>query len=107
MRHVLIATIAVFRLSLAADWTASADRGPSVLREQGCTQCHTVGSAGRTTASAALSRPLNREYTPAGLTATLWNHAPRMWSAMAAKGMRTPSLPEQEAADVFAYFASL
>lgn len=93
--------------SFAADWQANAERGPSVLREQGCTNCHAVGVSGSTVAASALSRPLNREYTPAGLTATLWNHAPQMWSAMASKGMKTPSLSEQDAGDVFAYFASL
>ena len=107
MRPVLIFIAAVLPISFAADWSANAERGPSVLKEQGCTQCHAIGSAGKTVSASALSRALNREYTPAGFTATLWNHAPQMWSAIAAKGMRTPSLSQQEAADVFAYFASL
>ena len=107
MRNVLLAFIASAGFVLAAEWHANAERGLLVLKDQGCTTCHAIGGPGRSVAATALTRPLNREYTPAGLTATLWNHAPDMWSAMAAKNMKTPSLSEQEAADVFAYFASL
>jgi mono/diheme cytochrome c family protein len=92
----------------AADLEISAERGPAILREQGCVNCHAIGSGGGATPSAAaLSRTLNREYTPAGLTATLWNHAPQMWSEIRAKGVRMPQLSERDAADVFGYFAAL
>lgn len=107
MGKVSLITFALASACFAAEWQANADRGPTVLKEQGCTNCHAIGKSGTTVTATALSRALNREYTPAGLTATLWNHAPQMWSAMAAKGMKTPSLSEQESADVFAYFASL
>jgi mono/diheme cytochrome c family protein len=107
MHRVSLVTFSLASLCFAADWQANADRGPSVLKEQGCTNCHAIGSSGKGVAATALSRALNREYTPAGLTATLWNHAPQMWSAMEAKGMTKPSMSEQDAADVFAYFASL
>jgi cytochrome c551/c552 len=91
----------------AADVQINAERGPSILREQGCVNCHAIGTQGPTVAASVLSRTLNREYSPAGLTATLWNHAPQMWSAITAKGMKMPQLSEQDAGDVFGYFAAL
>ncbi len=107
VRLTLVVFAILAPVCLLADVQASAERGPSVLRDQGCINCHAVGAIGPTVSAMTLSRPLNREYTPAGLTATLWNHAPAMWGAIAAKGMKQPQLSEQDAADVFAYFASL
>jgi cytochrome c551/c552 len=86
---------------------ADASRGPEILREKGCTGCHAVGSSGSTVSASSLSRPLNREYTPAGFTATLWNHAPRMFAAIRKEKGSLPQLSDAEAADLFAYFASL
>ena len=40
------------------------------------------------------------------LQATMWNHAPAMWSAMGAANVRIPDVDEQAAADLFAYFYS-
>jgi mono/diheme cytochrome c family protein len=91
----------------AAELQIEASRGPAVLKEQGCTNCHAIGSQGSTVSAAALGRTLNREYSPAGLTATLWNHAPQMWSEMGAKGVQVPKVSEQEAANLFGYFGSL
>ena len=85
----------------------TADRGRAVLQNQGCVKCHAIAGTGSSVSATALLKPLAREYTPAGLTATLWNHAPRMWSAMASAGIPAPRLSEQDSADVFAFFASL
>ncbi len=92
----------------AADSQPTAERGRTILQDQNCTKCHSIAGAGGSAVSAdALSRPLAREYSPAGLTATLWNHAPKMWDAMAASNTPVPKLSPQDAGDVFAYFASL
>ena len=90
----------------AASVQADASRGARVLQQQGCTKCHDIGGT-KSVSTTALSRPLNREYTPSGFNATLWNHAPQMWSAMREKDVAMPSVSEQNAADIVAYFASL
>ena len=62
---------------------------------------------GRGGASAPdLGRLADRSFTPAALAATMWNHAPAMWSAMGAANVRIPDVDEQAAADLFAYFYS-
>jgi cytochrome c2 len=45
-----------------------------------------------------------RAYTPSLLASLIWNHAPKMWPAMAAAGIPQPRLSEQDASDLFAYF---
>jgi cytochrome c2 len=90
-----------------AQLEADASRGQQILNEKGCTGCHAVAGAGATVKVAALTRPLNREYTPAGFAATLWNHAPQMFSAIRKEKGAIPQVSEREAADLFAYFASL
>ena len=49
---------------------------------------------------------VSRSYTPAHLATTMWNHAPVMWGAMDAAGIRRPKLSAGDAADLFAYFYS-
>lgn len=90
-----------------AQTEADASRGPQILREKGCTGCHAVSGETSPVSSTALSRPLNREYSPAGFTATLWNHAPRMFEAIRKQKGTVPQVSEDEAEDLFAYFASL
>jgi cytochrome c2 len=51
-----------------------------------------------------LGKQVGRDHTPAGLAATLWNHAPTMWEAMEAKGISKPQLTPAQAADLFAFF---
>ncbi len=53
-----------------------------------------------------LGRLADRGFTPAALAATMWNHAPAMWSAMSAREIRARDLNPQAAADLFAYFYS-
>ncbi len=43
-------------------------------------------------------------YTPALLAAAIWNHAPRMWTAIEAADIVNPDLSTEESADLFAYF---
>lgn len=106
MRSFTLALMLVFPLA-AAEIQATAERGKSILQEQSCTKCHAITGTASTVSADALMRPLAREYSPAGLVATLWNHAPKMWGAMAASNTAVPKISEQDAADVFTYFASL
>src|SRR5215203_2280623 len=106
MRRTLWLSVVLTLVCSAADMQINADRGPAILRDQGCVNCHAIG-AGASAGASALSRTLNREYSPAGLTATLWNHAPKMWREINAKGVAMPQLSPTEAGDVFGYFAAL
>jgi len=80
--------------------TADARRGAEFFTQQKCDQCH--GSTG----APDLTRRQSREYTPAGIAARMWNHAPRMWEAMQRSGLTRPSIDKSQAADLFAFYYS-
>jgi cytochrome c551/c552 len=82
-----------------------ARRGGVVFRERGCLDCHSFFGAGAGSAP-DLSRQPGGQYTPARLTALMWNHAPNMWHTMQKKGMEVPALSERELGDMFTYFYS-
>ncbi len=84
---------------IAADST----RGAHLFETLSCTQCHSINGKGGTKGP-DLGRPVNRNFTPATLAATMWNHAPTMWAAMRERNLRAGDLDEQAAADLFAYF---
>jgi len=80
-----------------------AARGQELFRSQLCLTCHSLGGSGGRSAP-DLSAHGGRGFSPAGLAALLWNHAPRMWAAMTKRGVAPPQMSEQQAADLFAYF---
>ena len=101
---------AVFLFS--AGWMVAADvppgnseRGARLFETQQCIRCHSINGRGGGTAP-DLGRRIGRNYSPALLTATLWNHAPAMWSEMRRQSVANPSMSTGEAADLFAYFYS-
>ena len=76
-----------------------------------CSRRSPAFSATVSTARAERSRPtwaavIDRDFTPASLAATMWNHAPAMWAAMREREIRAGDLDEQAAGDLFAYFYS-
>jgi len=80
-------------------------RGAKLFQSQQCVRCHAVnGNGGRI--GIDLGRSVSRNYTPAQLASTMWNHGPVMWGAMNASGIQTPRLSPEDAADLFAYFYS-
>jgi mono/diheme cytochrome c family protein len=85
--------------SLAADST----RGAKLFETLACIQCHSVNGKGGTVAP-DLGRLVDRNFTPATLAATMWNHAPAMWISMKDRDIHAGDLDEQGAADLFAYF---
>ena len=80
-------------------------RGARLFQGQQCVRCHAVnGNGGKV--GIDLGRSVNRNYTPAQLASTMWNHAPVMWGAMDASGIQPPRLTAGDAADLFAFFYS-
>lgn len=89
----------------AADFTADSARGERLFETLSCVQCHSVNGKGGTTAP-DLGLRIDRDFTPASLAATMWNHAPTMWAAMRDRNVQAGDLSEQGADDLFAYFYS-
>jgi mono/diheme cytochrome c family protein len=110
MRRALIALFAPAALALAAyaqspPFQADSSRGARLFGELSCSKCHNANGRGGNVAP-DLGRLADRGFTPAALAATMWNHAPAMWSAMSAREIRAGDLNPQAAADLFAYFYS-
>jgi mono/diheme cytochrome c family protein len=97
-------TSLLFLLALDAD----AKRGAELFENQRCSECHAVqGVSAKPSALAAapdLGRRLDRDYSPAGLAARIWNHAPQMWIAMRKANIAPPAMSEGDVADLFAFF---
>lgn len=107
MRIAVFAGLAIVTsLNLAAaSFEADSRRGAEIFREENCTSCHSVSGQGGHSAP-DLGARFDRNFTPAGITSLMWNHAPTMWSAIRKQGMTMPQLSEAQAADLFAYFYS-
>jgi mono/diheme cytochrome c family protein len=88
---------------LAASLDVDARRGADFFQTQGCFNCHLVKGAGPGKAP-DLGRRLDRNYTPAGIAARMWSHAPIMWGAMSKQNVPLPVINTDQAADLFAYF---
>ncbi len=89
----------------AAVVAADSARGANLLHPLACVQCHSVNGKGGHVGP-DLGRLVDRNFTPAALAATMWNHAPVMWAAMRERGIQAGELDEQAAADLFAYLYS-
>jgi cytochrome c551/c552 len=87
----------------AAAIAADSARGAALFETLACVGCHSVDGKGGTIAP-DLGRMVDRNFTPATLAATMWNHAPTMWASMRARNIEPGDLNEQAAADLFAYF---
>ena len=96
-----IATCETRRLLLG-----DADRGRNVFRSQQCATCHSVNREGGKIGP-DLAQMAERGFTPCGMTAVLWNHAPAMWKTLEKTGTAQPKLTRQQAADLFIYFFAM
>jgi cytochrome c2 len=98
---LLVSAIGVHAAVVAAD----SERGAKLFDGLACVQCHSVNGKGATVGP-DLGRLADRNFTPATLAATMWNHAPTMWASMRERGVKPGELDEQAARDLFAYFYS-
>jgi mono/diheme cytochrome c family protein len=99
----LIVTVGLGSSLLAASLEFDARRGADFFKTQMCVNCHGVQgtAAGK---APDLGRRLDRNYTPAGIAAVMWSHAPVMWGDMAQQNIPVPQVTPAQSADLFAYF---
>ncbi|HTO12590.1 MAG TPA: c-type cytochrome [Candidatus Binatia bacterium] len=87
------------------DAQSSAARGGRLVRERGCTACHSVrGQGGKAAADFATSTVVG---SPASVVAAMWNHSARMETTAEAKAVAWPVLTGAELGDITAYLVSL
>lgn len=92
--------------STVAAQYADSVRGADAIRDRGCLSCHAMlGEGGKDAPD--LGRPGDEPFSPAAFAASLWNHAPEMWRAMAGKKKSVPQVSDREMRDVFAYLYSV
>ena len=95
----------VSSMLVAASMDTDARRGAEFFKTQGCVACHGVKGVGEGKAP-DLGKRLDRNYTPAGIAAQMWSHAPIMWANMSKDSVPVPQFTTAQAGDLFAYFYS-
>jgi mono/diheme cytochrome c family protein len=88
---------------LAASLDFDARRGADFFKTQQCVNCHGVKGISEGKAP-DLGRRLDRNYTPAGIAAQMWSHAPVMWGNMNQQKIPVPQVTPAQSADLFAFF---
>jgi mono/diheme cytochrome c family protein len=106
MKTLLPLTLLLAASLPAATVSADSARGAQAFELQGCVQCHALNGVGPKVGP-DLGLIADRGFTPAALAATMWNHAPAMWVETKLRSVARPSMDEQQAADLFAFFYSL
>jgi mono/diheme cytochrome c family protein len=99
---VLFAVVAQANEAISVD----SQRGEELFQSLPCVRCHSINGKGGSRGP-DLAKRLKREYSPAGIAARMWNHAPTMWAALTEQGLAIEPLGQQAAADLFGYFYSL
>ena len=102
----LTAVLLVISAPPVAAQYADSVRGADVIRDRGCLSCHSLLGEGKREAP-DLGRPGPEPFTPAEFAASLWNHAPDMWLAMARKKKSIPRISDREMRDLYAYLYSV
>jgi mono/diheme cytochrome c family protein len=105
MTRAIVFVVLTATVGRGAGFVADSARGRELFGTLSCVQCHSVNGKGGSN-GLDLGRIVDRGFTPATLAATMWNHAPAMWTAMDKQGVHAGDLNEQAAADLFAYFYS-
>ena len=85
---------------------ADPKHGEQLFQEKGCLQCHSLyGQGGHVgpDLSAGRQSPLSL----VGFAGEMWNHSPRMYREMTARGLARPQFSGQDMADLMAFFNTL
>ena len=82
----------------------NAESGRLLFAEKQCVQCHAVGSAGGSVGPSLTDKGVRR--SPLEFAAAIWNKAPAMTAAMAARSITIPQLKPEDMADLVAYLYS-
>ena len=82
----------------------SAERGRLLFAEKQCVQCHSVGGVGGSVGPSLTDKGVRR--SPLEFAAAIWNKAPAMTAAMAARSITIPQLRPEDMADLVAYLYS-
>ena len=98
--------VALFVAAPALPQGGDAEYGKDLLKMRRCTDCHAVSGEGGGSAP-DLAKVPSGGYSPAGLAAVMWDHAPMMWKAMEEAGRQPTSLQPSDIANLYAYFYSL
>lgn len=85
----------------AVQVTAKPLAGSVVFRNKGCATCHGVAANG-TASGPGLRQRESLSGLPQLVTA-MWNHAPRMWQAIASKQLPYPTLSYEETSQLVSY----
>jgi len=103
MNRILPLLLVAAAAGSAATIDADSARGANLFTTLPCQKCHSINGKGGTRAP-DLGRMIDRNFSPATLAATMWNHAPNMWASMRESDIKPGDLTEQGAADLFGYF---
>jgi cytochrome c2 len=103
MKRALWLLLVPSLLTRAANFTADSERGQRLFETLSCIQCHSVNGKGGAVGP-DLGRRIDRDFTPASLAATMWNHAPTMWAAMRDRQIVAGEINQQAAQDLMAFF---
>jgi mono/diheme cytochrome c family protein len=79
----------------------NAESGRLLFAEKQCVQCHSVGGAGGSEGPSLIDKGVRR--SPLEFAAAIWNKAPAMTAAMAARSITIPQLRPEDMADLVAY----
>ena len=79
----------------------SAESGRLLFAEKQCVQCHSVGGVGGSVGPSLTDKGARR--SPLEFAAAIWNKAPAMTAAMAARNITIPQLRPEDMADLVAY----
>ncbi|HEV3082753.1 MAG TPA: c-type cytochrome, partial [Gemmataceae bacterium] len=91
MKRWFTFVLAASTCARAATLAIDSSRGETLFETLACVECHSVnGKGGRIAPD--LGRVVDRDFTPAALSSTMWNHAPAMWTSMRAREIRSGDL---------------
>jgi cytochrome c2 len=85
--------------------SGDSQEGCQLIRDLRCTTCHSLKGEGAAKAP-DLGKTIARDYSPSFVAGKFCSHAPAVWKQLSGQGIATQRLTEEQAAALFAYFAS-